>query len=115
MTFAEWWHKIGSGIIPRLNENMYEHAMRVSEAAWIAADPSIVNDDSEYLPFLAVANNELKGPLGDTITCPHCGEDHPITFGNEIKLDGTSVPSKTLSFYDCGDKSYLCGINGRVI
>ena len=32
--FDEWWHKIGSGIIPLPNEDQEEHAKRVALAAW---------------------------------------------------------------------------------
>jgi hypothetical protein len=36
-TFAYWWHNIGSGIIPKKDEDQHQHAMRVAEAAWIMA------------------------------------------------------------------------------
>ena len=115
MTFAEWWYKIGSGITPRLYDSMYDHAMRVAEMAWIAADQSIVNDDKGSLPFLAIGNDELKGPLGDNIICPHCSKEHPLEYGRERMPDGTMRIIKAISFYCCGDKTYVGGINGMAI
>ena len=56
--------------------------------------------------MLAVGNDKLGKPLGDTITCPHCGKEHAVDFGKDDKI---------LSFYNCGDDAYLCGINGKSI
>lgn len=64
--------------------------------------------DKEKLPFLAVGDDELGGPVPAVIVCPHCGEEHEVTAaGDKI----------TLHFYRCPAKgaSYLLGINGRVI
>ena len=65
--------------------------------------------------MLAIGNNELKGPLGDHVNCDKCGDKHPIEYGEEVLKDGTKISCKTLSFYSCGDKSYLAGINGQAI
>jgi hypothetical protein len=64
-------------------------------------------------PFLAVCNDELGEVLKEHITCPNCGMDHEVEYGNRVMEDGTKRPSKMLSFYKCGDKAYLAGINGR--
>jgi hypothetical protein len=67
-------------------------------------------------PFFAIGNDELekKNPLGETFKCPHCGLDHPVEFGDEV-IDGVKVPSTLLAFYKCGEKTYLCGINGKAL
>ena len=61
--------------------------------------------------MLAVGNDKLGKPLGDTITCPHCGKEHAVDFGK----DEDGIVTKILSFYNCGDDAYLCGINGKSI
>ena len=33
MKFEQWWHEIGSGLIPTDNEDREEHAMRVAKLA----------------------------------------------------------------------------------
>lgn len=63
--------------------------------------------------MLAIGNNELGEKLGDTIICPKCGEEHPIEFGKKQLLDDTWIETKILSFYFCGGKPYLAGIDGQ--
>jgi len=69
--------------------------------------------------MLAIGNNELGEPAGDTIKCPFCKGEHPIEFGTSRRVleDGTlSEPEVgTLGFYKCGDSSYLASINGRLL
>jgi hypothetical protein len=65
--------------------------------------------------MLSAGTNELGEYLGKTITCPHCGGQHPIEFSKEKQPDGTLKESKLLSFYRCGGKAYLVGIYGRSI
>lgn len=62
---------------------------------------------------LTVGNDELGGPLGDAISCPHCGKAHLVEFGEKVLDDGSREPSRALAFYRCDKKTYLCGINGR--
>lgn len=66
------------------------------------------------IPFLAVGNDELGGPVGESVKCPHCGRKHPVVYGERILPDGTREPSRTLAFYECKGKTYLHGIDGRV-
>ena len=68
--------------------------------------------DQDEIPFIAVGTDELTEDLGDSIHCPHCGEQHPIEYGKQ-QVGDEWVESKTLAFYSCGDKSYLAGINGK--
>ncbi len=35
--FKEWWHNVGSGIIPFKEADMESHAHRIAKAAWRAA------------------------------------------------------------------------------
>jgi len=63
--------------------------------------------------MLAIGNDELKGPIGDTIHCKQCGSQHLVQYGDRRLPDGTLEPSRLLAFYTCGDHSYLCGIAGR--
>lgn len=65
--------------------------------------------------MLAVGSDELKGMLGETIVCPHCGDQHQVENGKEKNKDGEMVESSLLQFYKCGDKAFLIGIKGRVI
>ena len=32
--YKAWWHNVGSGIIPLLNEDMEEFAHRITQIAW---------------------------------------------------------------------------------
>ena len=70
-------------------------------------------DTEEDIPFLAIGNEELGDPIPDEIVCPHCEGLHTIEYGTQ-EIDGKHVPSKLLAFYQCGSKSYLAGINGRL-
>lgn len=71
---------------------------------------------TKEIPMLAVGSDELGDYLGDTIKCPHCGEDHPIENGKEKNpKTGELEKSTVLQFYKCGDKAYLAGIKGRSI
>lgn len=67
--------------------------------------------------MISFNNDELEQAphLGDFITCPHCGNPHKIQYGQEEQPDGTWKESSSLSFYVCGDKPYLAGINGKNI
>ena len=67
------------------------------------------------MDYLAVGNDELGDEIGDSIKCPHCGKQHLVEYGQKQLADGTWMESRTLSFYKCGDESYLCAINGRAI
>ena len=67
--------------------------------------------------MLAVGNNELEnnGSVGRDILCDKCGEYHEITYGEKVLDDGTKEPSNMLAFYRCGDKTYLAGIDGKLL
>lgn len=69
------------------------------------------------MPFIAIGNEELDNAplLGDTIVCPQCGKTHNIQYGKKVLKDGTRVESNMLAFYKCGDKSFLAGIEGKVL
>jgi hypothetical protein len=58
----------------------------------------------DEIPYLAIGHGELDGnpPVGKTIKCPHCGEEHEVKDSNPPGLQ----------FYNCGEKTYLCGIDG---
>ncbi len=45
MNQKQWWHNIGSGIIPREDDDMEDHTKRVSEAAWNAATAAGIGID----------------------------------------------------------------------
>lgn len=68
-------------------------------------------------PFFAVGNDELEQakPLCKSIKCSMCGKRHKVEYAEEVLADGTKVPSKLLSFYQCKGESYLAGINGKDI
>jgi len=64
--------------------------------------------------MLAIGNDELSAlpPLGETIRCWRCGEDHAVEHATSRDADGNPAPS-ILAFMECGGKSWLCGIKGR--
>lgn len=62
--------------------------------------------------MLAVGNDDLGSPLGETIVCWRCGEQHAVTFAETVHADGTRTPSD-LAFMECGGRSWLCGVKGR--
>jgi hypothetical protein len=63
--------------------------------------------------MLAIGNGELDSnpPIGKSIRCPHCNKSHSVKYGK----DKDGVESKLLAFYSCGEKTYLAGINGRLL
>ena len=65
--------------------------------------------------ILAIGEEQLGNELGETYECPRCGEKHQITYGKKKLEDGTWVETKMLSFYKCGERTYLAGIDGRKI
>lgn len=70
--------------------------------------------------MLAIGNNELGRVLGESVSCPHCGESHAVENSAPsitYKADGskTAGPAGLLQFYRCGDKSYVCGLQGRAV
>jgi len=68
------------------------------------------------IPFMAVGNDELGDKLGETITCPRCGEPHRIECGKKFNPKTKEYElSNLLQFYNCGNKSFMCGLNGRKI
>ncbi len=46
--FRNWWWNVGSGIGPKENHDMEEHASRISEIAWDAAK----SENTEFLKQL---------------------------------------------------------------
>lgn len=65
--------------------------------------------------YLAIGNDELGGPVGDTAICPHCGKPHPVEYGERILPDGTKEPTDMLGFVGCNGSNYLVAIKGRLI
>ena len=65
------------------------------------------------LDYLAVGNDELGGELGKTVKCWICGKRHRVSYGEKVNADGSKEPSKTLAFFKCRGKTYLCGIDGK--
>jgi len=65
--------------------------------------------------MFTISNKELENNdrHGDFILCDRCGERHIIEYGDEILPDGKRVKFKLLSFYKCGNKQFLAGINGK--
>ena len=63
--------------------------------------------------MFAIGNDELKRAprLGTSIKCDKCGQEHPVEYGK----DKDGIETGMLAFYKCGDKMYLCGINGKDI
>jgi len=66
--------------------------------------------------MLVIGNEELDHapPLGSTIHCPHCGEDHEVLRSKRAE-PGREEEDGSLQYYNCGGKAYLCGINFKAI
>jgi hypothetical protein len=56
--------------------------------------------------MLAVGNDELLGPVGETAECPACGEHHSVVESN---------PAGVIQAIRCGEKVYIVGLSGRLI
>jgi hypothetical protein len=67
------------------------------------------------LPFIAIGNDELGEPVGETATCPHCSEAHVVKYGETVNPDGTKTPSRLLGFVKCGEDSYLVAVAGQLM
>jgi len=67
------------------------------------------------IPFLARGNDELKDNenVEEFEICPNCGEQRKVRYGETINKDGSRTENKTLAFIECGNGSYLVGINGK--
>ena len=63
--------------------------------------------------MLIVGNDELGEKLEYKYSCQKCGGEHEIIYGKKKLEDGTWIKTKMMSFYKCGDKTYLAGIDGR--
>lgn len=66
-------------------------------------------------PFIAIGNDQLGEPIGDTAKCPKCGAEHQVSYGERVLADGTREPSKLLAIVKCGEHAYLVGLDGRSI
>ena len=63
--------------------------------------------------FIAIGNDELTEPLGDSVICYVCGASHPVTYGRRIMQDGSRVPDRSAAFVQCRGKTYLVGVDGK--
>jgi hypothetical protein len=61
--------------------------------------------------MLAISTAELKAapPIAEDVRCWICGETHPV----ESASDPDKPDSTVLSFFRCGNATYLCGVNGK--
>jgi hypothetical protein len=61
--------------------------------------------------MLVISNAELKAapPVAEHVQCWICGETHPV----ESASDQNKPDSIVLSFFRCGNATYLCGVNGK--
>jgi len=62
--------------------------------------------------MISFGNNELAAmpEMKKSLQCPHCNKRHKIKEGKDT--DGCPAG---LFFYNCGDKTYLCGVQGKDI
>ena len=72
---------------------------------------------SKAVPYIGFGNDELEkmAPVRETATCPGCGQSHTVEYGDEVKKDGTKVPSKLLGFVKCGETLYLVALGGKAL
>ena len=71
------------------------------------------NNDNGNLPFVAIGNDELGGPVPDDalIKCKRCGVPHKLEYGK----NEAGVETRTVGFVRCGEKSYLVAVNGKLV
>ncbi len=74
------------------------------------------------IPYIAIGNNELanKKKAGKFAICPNCKKKKKIEYGKSKKLlpNGKYTKLKTskmLGFVNCGDKSYMVTLSGKLI
>lgn len=69
------------------------------------------------LPFIAIGANELDNQpdIPKEYDCPRCGNIHPVEYGDRVEKDGTKVPDTMLAFVQCHKKTYLIGMNGKMM
>lgn len=70
--------------------------------------------------MFAIGNDELaprpRIAIGSEISCSHCGERHVLRGSRKVLPDGTlDAPSDMLLTYTCGEKSYLAGVDGKLL
>lgn len=67
--------------------------------------------------MFAIGNDELKSKdnICKTVTCNICGKEHDVQYGKVKNEQGEWVESKMLAFINCGEESYLVGVNGKDI
>lgn len=75
---------------------------------------------SNGVPFTTIYEDQLGGPVGETAVCPKCGEEHEVLYGmsvhrNEKTGEEVTRPSKVLGYVECGGKSLLVALEGRLI
>jgi hypothetical protein len=58
------------------------------------------------IPYIAIDTTDMGEILEKTIECPFCDKFHEI-----INIQDDRTPS-AVSWYKCGNKTYICGING---
>lgn len=64
--------------------------------------------------MFAVGADELVGRVSGYTTCPNCGEQHKVLYGDKVEKDGTLTPSKMLGYVKCtNESSYLVAIGGK--
>ena len=63
--------------------------------------------------MLVVGNGELDDAkeVGVTVECKKCSKTHNIKYGK----DEYGKYNNLLAFYTCGDRTYLYGVNGKVL
>ncbi len=67
--------------------------------------------------MFSIGKNEAEDlpEIGKTVECWMCGKTHTVKYGERVLKDGSKEPCTMLAFFNCGKKSYLCGIDGKDI
>ncbi|MDH3563534.1 MAG: hypothetical protein OEN49_09105 [Gammaproteobacteria bacterium] len=71
------------------------------------------NNDNGNLPFVAIGNDELGGPVPDDalIKCKRCGTPHKLEYGT----NAAGVETKIVGFVRCGEEAYLVAVDGHLV
>ena len=65
--------------------------------------------------MLAIGNDELGEDVGDTAKCLNCGKEHKVKYGKRVLEDGSKMPSKSLGYVSCREKSFLVSLMGKLL
>jgi hypothetical protein len=71
--------------------------------------------------YFAIGTDELGGPIERRMKCPHCGDFHAVKDSERSEIWDSELqdwkPGRVgvLQYYECGDRTFLAGIEGKAL